>query len=74
MGDVKDGCPKLPEQERHFGSHLHPELDIQIAERLIHQENIRLCDQCPGDRDSLLLTAGKLRRIPFFQSLQMQEL
>src|SRR3954451_22408961 len=42
-----------------------PNLCIQCSERLIQQENLRLDRECTCERNSLPLSAGELRRIPF---------
>ena len=49
----------------HFkeAQHFFTGFEIQIAGRLIRQENDRIIDQGPGNGDALLLPAGKLRRL-----------
>ena len=47
----------------HGGEELHDlvgRAGVQVAGGLVGQEHIRLVDQRPGDRDTLLLTAGEL--------------
>ena len=44
-------------------AHLEAQLRVEIGERLIHEEDLRLRRKCPGDRDSLLLPPGELRGI-----------
>src|SRR5258708_17422087 len=48
--------------------HLQPELEIKRAQRFVEQEHLRLIDQCPRDRDALLLTAAQsiYRALPIF--------
>ena len=54
-----DGCPLLVQlrQEPH---HLDAVLGIQITGRLIGKDQLRVGDQRPGDRHTLLLTSGEL--------------
>ena len=37
-------------------------LRVEISGRLVGEDYMRLCDQCAGNRDSLLLSARELRR------------
>ena len=39
--------------------HILAQLQVQCAQRLIQQQNLRLVDQRPGDGHPLLLAAGK---------------
>ena len=45
-----------------LGAHLEPELGVQVRERLVHQERMRLADDRAGQRDPLALPAGELPR------------
>ena len=40
-------------------AHLHPELRVQVRERLVHQEGLRLADDRPAHRDALALATGQ---------------
>ena len=44
------------------GAHLHAELRVQIGQRLVHQQDVRLDDQRTRQRDALLLAAGEAIR------------
>ena len=39
------------------------ELLVQRAQRLVHEDDRRAVDQCPAQRDTLLLAAGQLARL-----------
>ena len=54
-------------------AHLFAQIGVEIAERLIHQKNLRLDDQRARQRDALLLAARQLRRITVFQLCQMDD-
>ena len=42
---------------------LFAQLGVEVRERLVEQEKVRIVDDGPGERDALLLAAGKLVRI-----------
>ena len=46
-----------------LGSHRHTELCIQVGQRFVHQEDLRLYNDRPGYGNPLSLTARHLRRI-----------
>src|ERR1051326_7856249 len=46
---------------------------VEVAERLVEQENLRLDDESARERDALLLSAGKLPRIARGERVQMNE-
>src|SRR5882672_6512289 len=54
--------------------HLEPQLRVEVAERLVHQDERRLGDDRARERDALLLAAGELRRIALRQSGQLHQL
>ena len=43
-------------------SHLDAQLRVEVGKRLIHQQHVRLDDNRAGERDALLLAAGKALR------------
>ena len=47
-----------------LGSHLHPELRVEVRERLVHQEHLRLAHDRAAHGDALALPTGKLLRLP----------
>ncbi len=52
----------LAVQSRHQLKNHLPGAAIEIAGRLVRQQNLRLRDQCPSQRQPLLFAAGKLSR------------
>jgi len=44
-------------------AHLDPELGVEVAERLVEQQDLRLEHHGAGQRHTLLLAAGKLMRL-----------
>ena len=45
-----------------LGAHLHAELRVQVRQRLVQQEHLRLAHQRPAHRHALALAAGELAR------------
>jgi hypothetical protein len=67
MGDEQDGRSRAPpEREQLVIEAVAGDL-VKRAERLVHEEQLRLADQRPGDGDALALAAGKLVRQPVGQ-------
>jgi hypothetical protein len=62
VGDVEHGHPECLVNALDLELQLVAQLLVQGAERLVHQNEIRVVDQAAGNRDALLLAAGKLLR------------
>jgi hypothetical protein len=60
VSDVHERRAEPLVQLRELASHVHPELGIQIGERLVHQEGARLANHGAPERDALALPARKL--------------
>src|SRR6187401_2773925 len=60
--DVDRRRLELVLQARDVGAHLDAQLGIEVRERLVHQERLRLADDRPAHRDALTLPAGELLR------------
>ena len=50
-----------------LGPHLHPHLGVEIRERFVEEENLRLADNRAADRDPLALAAGERFRFALEQ-------
>ncbi len=57
-----------------LGSHLYTELGIQVGQRLIHQEDAGITDDCTAHGNTLSLSTGKSLRLTVKQVLQIQDL
>ena len=57
-----------------LGAHLHPQLGIQIGQRLVEKQHTRLHHQCTGQGNTLLLSAGELVCHALFHALQFHQL
>ena len=60
MGDIHRRDRELRLERGDVGSHLHPELGVQVRKRLVHQEDLRKPDDRPAHRDALPLASGQL--------------
>ena len=54
--------------------HLAAELEVEGAERLVEQEDLRLVHERAGERDALLLAARELARLALLHALEVDEL
>src|SRR5450759_6032448 len=52
VGDVHDGGAETLVKTRDLRPRLHPELGIEVAERLIHEERRRVAHDGPSERDA----------------------
>ena len=52
-------------QATDLAAHLDPQLGVEVRERLVEQQHVRLDDDRAGDRDALELPAGQLMRPAF---------
>ncbi len=53
--------------------HLLAQAAVERAQRLVHEYQVGLEDQCPGNRHALLLPAGELSRAPVLQTLEADQ-
>ena len=62
VGDVDGGDADLALQVLDLRPHLHPELGVEVGERLVHQEELRRAHDGAAERHPLALAAGERRR------------
>src|SRR5205809_6306938 len=62
MRDVNKGDAQLALDPLQLHLHLDPELEIEGAQGFVEEQDFRLIDDSPGQRDPLPLTAGQLVR------------
>ena len=60
-------------QPRQLGPRLDPELRVQVGQRLIEQEDLRLPHDRPAERDPLPLAARELCRLAVEHGLQPED-
>ena len=54
-------------------AHLHAQRGVEVGQRLVEQEHLRLAHDGPADRDALALPARQLPRLPVEQMLDLQD-
>ena len=57
-----------------LGARLDAQLGVEVGQRLVHQEDRRLADDRPAERDALALPAGQLLRLAVEQLLELDGL
>jgi hypothetical protein len=60
--------------EPNLRAHLHPQLGVQVGQRLVHQEHRGLAHDRPAHRDPLALAARQLSRLAVQPVVQAQDL
>ena len=63
MGDEDRRYVDLLQERANLTSKRSSNLSVESTERLIEEQDLRIVREGAGDRDSLLLPAGKLRGI-----------
>ena len=73
MGDVDDRRAHFLMQLLDLGAHVGAKLGVQIGQRLVEQEHLRIAHDRPAHGDALALAARKLRRPPLEQMRDVQD-
>ena len=63
MSYVDEGGAQLLMELGELGSHLCTELSVQVGQRLVKQEYLRLTDDSTAQRNTLSLTTGQSLRL-----------
>ena len=74
MRNVDEGRLQALMQLGDLGTHLHAQLGVEVGERFVHQEDLRVADDCTAEGDALTLTAGQSLRLTVEQLLDAQNL
>ena len=72
VGDINPGHADLLLQVLEEGAGFQPQFGVEIAQRFVEQEDLRLIDDRPRQRRALLLPAGKLTGTPRQQFADLQ--
>ncbi len=67
MGNVDRGDPEPLLHFPDFHPYLNPELRVQVGQRLVEEQNVRLGHDGPRQRDPLLLSARELTRLALLE-------
>ena len=57
VGDVDGRDAEVVLDARDLGAHLHAQLRVEVRQRLVHQERLRVAHDGPSHRDALALAA-----------------
>ena len=71
--DVDRRRADLALDARDLGAHLHAQLRVQVGERLVHQEGLRLAHDRAAQGNALALPARKLPRLPLQQTFDAED-
>ena len=71
VGHADHGGAALAQYGPHLGAQLFAKAAVQAGKRLVHEDQVGLRGQGPGQRNALLLSAGELVRIPSVVSFQV---
>ena len=74
VGHVDGGGLEAVVQALELDAHLHPELGVQVGQRLVEQEHLGMADDGASDRDALALAARELARLALEQLLDAEDL
>ena len=74
VGDVDRGDAEPALQRRDLGAGLHAQLGVEVRQRLVHEEHLRLTDDRAAHRDALTLTTGERLRLAAEVGLQVEQL
>ncbi len=71
--DVDRGGAHLLVHALDLGAHLHAQLGVEIGERLVEQEDLRIAHDRAAHGDALALPAGELARLAVEQFLDVED-
>ena len=74
VGDVDRGGLQPLVQFLDFGAHRHAQLGVEVGQRLVEQEHLRIAHDGAPHGDALALAAGQLPGIALEQRRQVQDL
>ena len=74
VSDVDRRQSEAMHQVAHLGAEPDLKLEVQVAQRLVHQQDAGLEGQCPRQRHPLLLAAAQRDDRPFRQGIEAEHL
>ena len=72
MGNVDEGGLQALMQLGDLGTHLHAQLSVQVGQRFVEQEDLRLTDDSTAQSNTLTLAAGQSLRLTVQQVVNAQ--
>ncbi|CEI76402.1 Phenol hydroxylase [Pseudomonas aeruginosa] len=73
VGHVDHGRRQFLVQPRQFQAHLHAQGGVEVGQRFVEEEYLRVAHDRPADRHPLPLAAGELARLALQQRLQFED-
>ena len=73
MGDEQARHPQAALEAADLGTHREPQLGVQIGQRFVEQEQLRVPHDRAAHRDPLALPAGQLPRLAFQQGANAEQ-
>ena len=73
MGDEDEGDADLALDALELELHRLAQLEVERGQRLVEQQRTRPVDQCPRQRDALLLAAGQFPRTAVGLALELDQ-
>jgi hypothetical protein len=70
---MDEGGPEAPVDAGELGAHLDAELEVEVRQRLVHEERAGAAHQRTRQGDTLHLTARQLRRTALQQTFDVQQ-
>ncbi len=74
VGDEDRGGLEAVVQAADLDPHLHAQLGVEVRQRLVEQEGLRLAHDGAAHGDALALAAGELARLPLEKGVDAQQL
>ena len=72
VGDVDEGCAEALVQLGELGAHVDAQLRVEVRQRLVHEEDVRMPDHGAAEGDALALAAGELSRPAIEQRAELE--
>ncbi len=73
VGHVDGGGLEALVQFLDLGAHLHAQLGVEVGQRLVEEEHLRIAHDGAAHGDALALAAGELARIALEQLFEAQD-
>ena len=74
VGDVEHRRAELVLDPRDLRAHLHAQLGVEVGERLVHQEGLRVAHDRAPHRHALALAAGEVGRLALQVRAELEDL
>ena len=73
VGDVDGGDAEVVLDAGDLGAHLHAQLGVEVRQRLVHEERLRVAHDGPAHGDPLALAAGERRGLAVEELVEAED-